>query len=80
MSLNGKIIVLNEDITSFVDHEKQLTSSHFLKFISTLKKFDYFTQHLQEEEEVKQNSTEYDFLWKQEVKPQLQVPPAQPQP
>ena len=64
MSLNAKIIVLNENITSLVDHEKHLTSSHFLQFISTLKKFDYFSQHLEEEEMVKQNSTEYDLLWK----------------
>jgi hypothetical protein len=69
MSLNAKIIELNEDITNFLGHEKQLTSSHFLKFISTLKKFYHFSQHFQEEEEVKQNSNEYDFLWKQEVRP-----------
>ena len=47
MSLNAKIILLNEDITSFVDHEKHLTSSHFLKFVSILKKFDYFSQNLE---------------------------------
>jgi hypothetical protein len=79
MSLNAKIIELNEEITKFVSHEKLHTSSNFLRFISTLKKIDYFAQHLSKEEEVKQNSTDFDFLWKQELNslPQL---PAQPQP
>ena len=34
--------------------------------MSTLKKFDLFNQHFEEEEEHKSNSTEYDFLWKPE--------------
>ena len=37
--------------------------------MSTLKKFDLFNEHLQQEEEQKQNSTEYDFLWKIEENP-----------
>ena len=53
MTLNAKIIELSEDITNFNGHDKQLTSSHFLKFISILRKFDIFTQHLEEVEEVK---------------------------
>ena len=53
MSVNAKIIELNEEITSFVDHAKQFTSAHFLKFISTLKKFGMFTKHLQSDEEQK---------------------------
>ena len=65
MSVNARIIELNDDITSFVDHVKQFTSSQFLKFISILKKFDFFSSHLLEVEEQKYNSTEYDFLWKQ---------------
>ena len=53
MSCNSKIIELNKKITNFVGNEKQLTSSNFLKFISTLKKFENFSQHLDEVEEVK---------------------------
>ena len=47
MSVNAKIIELNEEITSFVDHAKYFTSAHFLKFISILKKFDMFNKHLE---------------------------------
>ena len=53
MSVNARIIELNDDITSFIDHVKQFTSSQFLKFISILKKFDFFNSHLQEVEEQK---------------------------
>jgi hypothetical protein len=65
MSVNARIIELNDDITSFMDHVNQFMSSKFLKFISILKKFDFFSSHLLEVEEQKYNSTEYDFLWKQ---------------
>ena len=34
MSVNAKIIELNEKVTSFIDHEKQFTSAKFLKFVS----------------------------------------------
>ena len=44
---------LSYEINSFVDHVKQFTSSQFLKFISILKKFDFFNAHLQLEEEQK---------------------------
>jgi hypothetical protein len=40
-----------------------------LRFVSTLKKFELFNEHLQQEEEQKQNSSEYDFLWKLEDNP-----------
>ena len=40
MSLNAEVIELNDEITSFIDDEKQLNSSQFLKFISNLIKFD----------------------------------------
>jgi hypothetical protein len=53
MSVNARIIELNDEITSFVDHVKQFTSSQFLQFISILKKFDIFSNHLQQEEEHK---------------------------
>ena len=53
MSVNARIIELNDDITSFVDHVKQFTSSQLLKFISILKKFDFFSRHLLEVEEQK---------------------------
>ena len=53
MSLNDKIIELNDDIGSFINHEKLIASSHFLKFISTLKNFYNLSQHLDEVEEVK---------------------------
>ena len=55
---------LNDEITSFVDSVKQFSSNKFLQLISILKKFDLFNTDLQEEEEQKQNLTEYDFLWK----------------
>ena len=53
MSLNAKIIELNEEASSFLDHEKQFSSSQFLRFVSTLKKFDLFNEVLQQEEEQK---------------------------
>ena len=53
MSVNARIIELNDDITSLADHVKQFTSSQFLKFISILKKFDFFASHFQQEEEQK---------------------------
>ena len=53
MSVNARIIELNDEITFFTDHVKQFTSTQFLKFISILKKFDFFSTHLQEEEEHK---------------------------
>jgi hypothetical protein len=53
MSVNARIIELNDEITSFVDHVKQFTSTQFLKFVSILKKFDLFNSHLQQEEEQK---------------------------
>ncbi len=68
MSLNAKIIRLNDEITNFIGHEKQLTPTHFLKFIPILSKFEILSQLLVQEEKLKQNSTEYDFLWKQEIK------------
>ena len=53
MSLNTKIIEFSEEITNFVNHENKQFSSRFLKFISTLKKFEMFTEHLDQEEEQK---------------------------
>jgi hypothetical protein len=53
MSVNARIIELNDEITSFVDHVKQFTSTPFLKFIQILKKFDIFNRHLDQEEEEK---------------------------
>ena len=53
MSVSARIFELSDEITSFTDHVKQLTSTQFLKFISILKKFDFFSSHLQEEEEHK---------------------------
>jgi hypothetical protein len=53
MSVNARIIELNDDINSFVEDVKQFTSSQFLKFISILKKFDFFSSHLLEVEEQK---------------------------
>ena len=55
---------LNDEITSFVDNVNQFSSNQFLKLISILKKFELFNTDLQEEEEHKENMTEYDFLWK----------------
>ena len=66
MSLNAKIIELTEELNSFIEHEKEFTSIKFLRFISMIKKFDLFDHLLMQEEEQKQNSTEYDFLWKQD--------------
>ena len=73
MSLNARIIEINEEVASFLDHEKHFTSARFLQFVSTLKKFDFFVRHLDQEEEEKENSTEYDFLWKQEVQAPLPI-------
>ena len=53
MSLNARIIELNDEISSFVDHVKQFTSTQFLQFISILKKFNIFSSHLGQEEEQK---------------------------
>jgi hypothetical protein len=53
MSMKARIIELNDDINSFVDHIKQFTSSQFLKFISILKKIDFFSSHLMDVEEQK---------------------------
>jgi hypothetical protein len=38
----------------------------FLQLIRVLKKFKAFASHLEQEEELKENSTEFDFLWKKE--------------
>ena len=53
MSVNARIIELNDEITSFLDHVKQFTSTKFLQFTSILKKFDFFNNHLLQEEEQK---------------------------
>ncbi len=65
MSLQAKIIELTKDVTLFLDNEKQYSSSQFLRFISALKKIGTINEHLHDEEEHKQNSSEYEFLWKQ---------------
>jgi hypothetical protein len=65
MTINEKIVGLSEDINSFKNQEKPYKSADFLQFVSTLKKFGKFKQKLKMEVEgQKQNSTEYDFLWK----------------
>ncbi len=65
MAINEKIVGLTEDIAAFKNQEKPYKSADFLIFVSSLKKFSKFKQELQMEvEEQKQNSTEYDFLWK----------------
>ena len=65
MAINDKILRLSDDIAGFKNQEKPYKSADFLRFISTLKKFGRFKQELEMEvEEEKQNSTEYDFLWK----------------
>jgi hypothetical protein len=53
MSVNARIIELNDEITSFLDHAKLFTSAQFLQFVSILKKFDIFSSHLGQEEEQK---------------------------
>ena len=53
MSVNARIIDVNDEITSLVDHVKQFTSSQFLKFISILKMFDFFSSFLMDVEEQK---------------------------
>ncbi len=64
-SINEKILGLTEDIAAFKNQEKPYKSADFLNFLSTLNKFGKFKQQLEMEvEEQKQNSTEYDFLWK----------------
>ena len=70
MSLQAKIIELTKDVTQFLDNEKQYSSSQFLRFISALKKIGTVNEHLDDEEEHKQNSSEYEFMWKQVEQPQ----------
>ncbi len=63
-SINEYIVILTDDLSGFLTQEKSYTSSEFLKFVSTLKRFGAFNEHLKSEmEEQKQNSTEYDFIW-----------------
>ena len=56
---------INQAITS----EKQFSSSQFLKITNVLKKIEMLNNHLYDEEEHKQNSSEFDFLWNQAVQP-----------
>ncbi len=51
MSLNSKIIELNDEINSFIENEKQLNSSQFLKFITNLIKYDNLNRQIHDEEE-----------------------------
>ena len=70
MSLQAKIIELTKDVTQFLDNEIQYSSSQSLRFFSVLKKIGTLNEHLHDEEEHKQNSSEYEFLWKQVEQPQ----------
>ena len=64
MSINEKLVNCTDDLSAFLNLEKCFKSSEFLRFVSILKRFGAFNQHLQSEvEEQKSNSTEYDFLW-----------------
>ncbi len=38
-NLNRKIEEINEDITAFINQEKSLKSSEFIRFVSLLKRF-----------------------------------------
>ena len=51
--MQGKIIELTKDVTMFLDHEKEHSSSQFLRFISVLKKIGRVNEHLHDEEEHK---------------------------
>jgi hypothetical protein len=67
MTLNSKIIELNDEINSFIENEKQLNSSQFLKFITNLIKYDNLNRQIHDEEEKKE--VYYDFLWKNQAHP-----------
>ena len=63
-NLNIKLVEINDDVTALLNQEKSFTSSEFLRLVMILKKVGVFNQVLLEEvEEQKQNSTEFDFLW-----------------
>jgi hypothetical protein len=63
-NLNIKLVEINDDVTALLNQEKSFTSLEFLRLVMILKKVGVFNQVLLEEvEEQKQNSTEFDFLW-----------------
>ena len=63
-NLNIKLVEINDDVTALLNQEKSFTSSEFLRLVMILKKVGVFNQVLLEEvEEQKQNSNEFDFLW-----------------
>ncbi len=64
MSVNEKMIGLNDEISRFMNPEMQFSLTDFLRLIRVLKKFKVFSTHLDQEEEHKENSSEFDFLWK----------------
>jgi hypothetical protein len=63
-NLNIKLVEINDDVTALLNQEKSFSSSEFLRVVMILKKIGVFSQTLLEEvEEQKQNSTEFDFIW-----------------
>jgi hypothetical protein len=53
MTLQAKIIAINKEVTEFLDHEKQYSSSKFLKLISVLKNIGKVNEDMNDEEELK---------------------------
>jgi hypothetical protein len=51
MSINEKLVDCTEDLAAFLNQEKSFKSSDFLRFVSILKRFGAFNQHLQSEVE-----------------------------
>jgi hypothetical protein len=49
MSTNARIVELNDNVYSLINHERPYTASEFLKIASSLKKFGTFNSILSQE-------------------------------
>jgi hypothetical protein len=67
-ALNMKILEVNVDLQTFINNEKCLKSSELLKMISQLKQYGAAFKIIdKKEEEQKENSSEFDFMWKDDA-------------
>jgi len=63
-----KILEVNAEVQAFINNEKCMKSSELLKMISQLKRYGAAFKIIdKEEEEKKENSSEFDFMWKDDA-------------
>ncbi len=67
-ALNMKILEVNAEVQTFLNNEKCMKSSELLKMISQLKRYGAAFKIIdKEEEEKKENPSEFDFMWKEDA-------------